>query len=64
MHKYDTFWRSNPDWWYFKNGIFALRDDAPEEAKISYENYMKQKGMTKETLQEILNAKSIDIVYD
>ena len=35
MRKYDTFWESNDEWSYVKDGKFIIRDDAPQEAKDS-----------------------------
>ena len=42
MRKIDLYWKTNPDWWYVKNLEFHLREDAPKEAKESYERYLKQ----------------------
>lgn len=43
MRKLDLYWRSNPDWWEFKNNIPSVKDDAPPEAKESYRRYQEQK---------------------
>lgn len=49
MRKLDYFWRSNENWYHLNgNGVFVLNDDAPEEAKESYENYLRQKGIDPE----------------
>ena len=43
MRKLDYHWTDNKDWYYQKdNGVFVVRDDAPEEAKKSYEHYLEQ----------------------
>lgn len=38
----DLFWQSNDDWWEIRNHMIVLKDDAPQEAKESYERYLKQ----------------------
>lgn len=45
MRNLDLFWASKKEWWEIKNHIRVLRDDAPPEAKESYEHYLKQKGI-------------------
>ena len=45
MRKLDLYWRSNPDWWEWKNLIPTIRDDAPEEAQESYDRYRIQQGL-------------------
>ena len=42
MKKLDLFWKSNKAWWEFRDGVPVLKDDAPQEAKDSYTNYLKQ----------------------
>lgn len=42
MRKVDMFWKSNSDWWEFRNCIPVVKDDAPPEAKKSYERYLEQ----------------------
>lgn len=42
MRNIDLYWRSNREWWEFKNHIPVIRKDAPEEAQKSYANYLKQ----------------------
>lgn len=42
MRKLDLFWRSNRDWWEFKNHIPVIKEDAPPEAKASYARYLEQ----------------------
>lgn len=45
MRKYDMFWKSNPEWYDYDDNLFpVLTDKAPEEAKVSYQNYLVQKG--------------------
>jgi len=43
MKKIDHYWQSNPDWWHWdENMNKVVNDDAPEEAKKSYEHYLEQ----------------------
>ena len=42
MRKLDLYWKTNRDWWEFKNHIPVVKDDAPLAAKESYQNYLKQ----------------------
>ena len=42
MKHIDLYWMSNSDWWFFENMAYHLRDDAPEDAKKSFEHYLKQ----------------------
>ena len=44
MTKLDDFWMSNKDWIEERERGFGwkLRDDAPEEAKESYNHYLEQ----------------------
>ena len=43
MTIYENFWRSNPEWLKYDPVYgLVLRDDAPVEAKESYEKYSKQ----------------------
>lgn len=40
----DLYWQSNPDWWHYDEELRArINDNAPEEAKKSYEHYREQK---------------------
>ena len=44
MTKLDFYWKSNKEW-YHRDPVSlccVLNDDAPEEAKKSYQNYLKQ----------------------
>ena len=44
MTKLDFYWKSNKDW-YHRNPVTmrcVINDDAPEEAKKSYQNYLKE----------------------
>lgn len=42
MIAYDLYWKSNDDWWEFdKNFDYVIKEDAPKEAKQSYENYVR-----------------------
>lgn len=42
MKKLDLFWMSNHDWWEAIDYVPTIKDDAPPEAKASYERYLKQ----------------------
>ena len=42
MRKFEHYWSSKKEWTTFKNHILVVADDAPEEAKKSYELYQKQ----------------------
>ena len=44
MRKLDLYWMSNREWITFTEEGPVLRDDAPPEAKESYERYLKQIG--------------------
>lgn len=51
MTKLDYYWASNENWYHLdKNMRFVINDDAPEKAKKSYENYLKQKKELNEKL--------------
>jgi len=43
MRKKDLYWKKNSDWWYIKDMEFYMKEDAPQEAKESYERYQKQR---------------------
>lgn len=44
----DFFWMSNKNWYHMnENYVYVINEDAPEEAKKSYENYLRQKGIAK-----------------
>lgn len=46
MRKLDYYWMSKEEWYHMnENCVFVLNDDAPEEARKSYENYLRQKGI-------------------
>lgn len=42
MKKVDLFWKSNKEWWEYRNGTPVLKENAPPEARESYERYLKQ----------------------
>jgi hypothetical protein len=43
MTKLDYYWASKKEWYHLnENMCFVVNDDAPEEAKKSYQNYLKQ----------------------
>lgn len=42
MKKLDLYWKSNREWWEYKDHIPAIKSSAPTEAKQSYERYLEQ----------------------
>ena len=42
MRALDLHWMDNPKWWEYVNGEVRVKDDAPKEAKESYDHYLKQ----------------------
>lgn len=43
MTKLDFYWSTNKAWYHIdENCDFVIHDDAPEEAKKSFENYKRQ----------------------
>lgn len=43
MTKLDCYWATNKNWYYInENCDFVIREDAPEEAKKSFEHYLQQ----------------------
>ena len=42
MRKMDLYWRSNKEWWEYKDHIPTIKLDAPTEAQESYKNYIVQ----------------------
>ena len=42
MVKLESYWRSNREWFHFDAQGCVLNDDAPEEAKRSYQLYLQQ----------------------
>ena len=51
MRKLDLFWKSNHDWWEFKDGVPVLKECAPQEARESDERYLEQ--MSEERIRKI-----------
>lgn len=51
MRKLDLFWKSDHDWWGFKDGVPVLKGSAPQEARVSYEHYLEQ--MSEERIRKI-----------
>ena len=45
MRKLDLYWMSHHDWWGVKDMVPTLKDDAPEDAQISYDHYCIQQGL-------------------
>ena len=58
MRVFDYHWKSNPAW-YHRNeyGIAVLNDDAPEEAKKSYQHFLEQSRYAEQRVKE---GKSLD----
>lgn len=43
MRKLEYYWMSNKEWYHLtENMHFVVNDDAPKEAKESYERYLKE----------------------
>ena len=42
MTTLDFYWQSNKDWYHLEGFDVVLNDDAPQEAKDSYEHYLQQ----------------------
>lgn len=51
MRKVDLFWKSNKEWWEYRNGTPVLKETAPTEARESYEHYLEQ--MSEERIRKI-----------
>lgn len=44
MKKLDLYWVTNKDWWHYDDAYNKiLNDDAPEEAKKSYKNFLEER---------------------
>lgn len=50
MRKFDVYWKSNKDWYFYDGLVPKLKEDAPEEAKKSFEHYLKQKRVCTQAL--------------
>ncbi len=56
MRKYDYFWMTNEEWYHTDEyGNDIVNDDAPKEAKESYERYRKQKAYAAERVRKGLS---------
>ena len=42
MVKLESYWNSNHDWFHFEGMKRVINDDAPAEAKRSYQIYLEQ----------------------
>lgn len=42
MRRLDLYWKSNRDWWEYKDHVPTLKDSAPPEAVLSYQRYLEQ----------------------
>ena len=42
MRKYENYWSTIPDWYFFKDGFPVMSESAPKEAKESFEQYLEQ----------------------
>ena len=45
MIKFECYWTKDPDWTYFKDGELCIKDTAPQEAKDSFQKYLKEKEL-------------------
>ena len=43
MTQLDYYWASKKEWRHWDGEKLVVNDDAPEDAKKSYEHYLKQK---------------------
>ena len=50
MTKLDFYWRNDKNWYHWEGNVAVLNDDAPEEAKKSYQNYLRQKEEKKDII--------------
>lgn len=55
MTNLDLYWRSDRSWYHFEEIeedflVPVINDDAPEEAKLSYKNYLEQKKRSNEAV--------------
>lgn len=64
MRKLDLFWRSNRDWWEFRNHIPTLKDDAPPEAQKSYRRYLEQTAMDEAEHYKNILMESIENIVE
>ena len=54
MTKYDFYWKTNEAWYTVKENLeCVVRDDAPPEAKDSYNRYLQQKIKVAETRKRL-----------
>ena len=42
MRRIDMYWLSNKNWYHRENGVAVINEDAPEDAKRSYNRYLEQ----------------------
>ena len=42
MKRLDNYWKSNKEWYHYEGLEPVMNEDAPEEAKKSFERYQKQ----------------------
>lgn len=50
MTRLENYWMSNKNWIDFSKEDVCVREDAPEEAKKSYELYLKQLKEREQTI--------------
>lgn len=50
MRKFDVYWKSNKEWYFYDGLVPKLKEDAPEEAKKSFEHYLQQKRVCTQAL--------------
>lgn len=60
MVKLDLYWKSNRAWYHYNDALIpVLNEDAPPEAKESYQNYCKQKkAIDRQTKRTLVIPKS------
>lgn len=54
MTKYDYYWKTKKEWYERKENFeCVVRDDAPQEAKDSYNRYLQQKINAEKTRKRL-----------
>ena len=53
LKKLDTFWKSNREWWEYKDHIKVIKANAPPEAQKSYKTYLEQTQKHSDTVKDI-----------
>jgi hypothetical protein len=42
MKNYDMLWSKDPKWFHYENLFPVIHEDAPEEVKKSFQNYLQE----------------------